>query len=107
MPGSAAISPEASPRAHARAFSHRLHAGDQAAYIVTLICATSIILITSLVAFELFTNSATSRHRFGWGFLFTRTWDPVAGAFGALPFVYGTCVTSALALVLAVPLGVG
>ena len=35
------------------------------------------------------------------------TWDPVAGDFGALPFIYGTLVTSALALLIAVPLGLG
>ena len=40
-------------------------------------------------------------------FLLTQTWDPVAGQFGALPFIYGTVVTSALALLIAVPLGVG
>ena len=48
-----------------------------------------------------------SRHQFGWSFLVTSTWDPVAGEFGALPFIYGTVVTSALALLMAIPLGVG
>jgi phosphate transport system permease protein len=47
------------------------------------------------------------RHQFGWSFLVTSTWDPVAGQFGALPFIYGTVVTSALALLMAIPLGVG
>ena len=36
-----------------------------------------------------------------------QTWDPVAGQFGALPFIYGTVVTSALALLIGIPLGVG
>jgi len=45
--------------------------------------------------------------RFGLEFLTTTTWDPVARAFGALPMLYGTLVTSALALVLAVPVGLG
>jgi phosphate transport system permease protein len=44
---------------------------------------------------------------FGWRFLVTSTWDPVAGSFGALPFVYGTLVSSALALLIAVPLSLG
>src|SRR5262249_16170181 len=43
----------------------------------------------------------------GWGFLVSTNWDPVQGQFGALPFIYGTLVTSALALIIAVPLGVG
>jgi phosphate transport system permease protein len=44
---------------------------------------------------------------FGWRFLFTSTWDPVAQHFGALPLVYGTIVSSVLALLIAVPLGLG
>jgi phosphate transport system permease protein len=43
---------------------------------------------------------------FGWNFLRTSRWDPNGGHFGALPFIYGTCVTSAIALLIAVPLGV-
>jgi phosphate transport system permease protein len=44
---------------------------------------------------------------FGWSFLFTSTWDPVAQHFGALPLIYGTIVSSMLALSIAVPLGIG
>ncbi len=43
----------------------------------------------------------------GWRFLVTSTWDPVAEIFGALPFVYGTLVSSALALLISVPLSIG
>jgi phosphate transport system permease protein len=95
------------PQGRARSFRERLKAGDEAAYVLTLACAASIVLVTAWLAFELWKNSALSRHAFGWSFLFTKTWDPVAGQFGALPFIYGTLVTSALALLLAVPLGVG
>jgi phosphate transport system permease protein len=56
---------------------------------------------------ELFRNSGDARHKFGWAFFFTSTWDPVAGQFGAWPFIYGTLITSAVALVLSVPLGLG
>lgn len=45
--------------------------------------------------------------RFGFAFFATSVWDPVLGQFGALPFVYGTVVSSAIALALAVPLGLG
>ena len=44
---------------------------------------------------------------FGWRFLVTSHWDPVAGEFGALPFIYGTLVSSLLALLIAVPLSLG
>jgi phosphate transport system permease protein len=64
-------------------------------------------LITALLIFELYKNSAVARQKFGWSFLFTSVWDPVAGQFGALPFIYGTVVTSTLALVIGIPLGVG
>ena len=64
-------------------------------------------LVTALLVFELYVNSSLSRSTFGWSFLVTQTWDPVAGKFGALPFIYGTLVTSALALFIGIPLGVG
>src|SRR5207248_955102 len=43
----------------------------------------------------------------GFSFLWGRTWDPVTNKFGALPFIYGTVITSFLALLISVPLGVG
>ncbi len=45
--------------------------------------------------------------RFGWLFLVTSEWDPVAERFGVLPFLYGTLVSSLLALAIAAPLGIG
>jgi phosphate transport system permease protein len=85
----------------------RLKKGDEVTYLITLACAFSIVVITAMLFYELFAKSALARHKFGWDFLFSTTWDPVAGQFGALPFIYGTVVTSALALIIAVPLGVG
>jgi phosphate transport system permease protein len=55
----------------------------------------------------LFEQSAAARAAFGWSFLWTSTWDPVALRFGALPFVYGTLATTAIAIALALPLGLG
>jgi phosphate transport system permease protein len=88
-----------------RALFHRLRTGDEIAHLLTLVSACSIILITSLVVYELWVNSHLSRQKFGWNFFFTRIWDPVFDHFGALPFIYGTVITSALALLVAVPLG--
>jgi phosphate transport system permease protein len=73
----------------------------------TLGFALAILGLALLVAWQLFIHSKLSREQFGWSFLWTQTWDPVAGQFGALPFIYGTLVTSVLALVIAVPLGLG
>jgi len=88
-------------------FLARLRSGDEIAHLITLLFAASIFLITALLVFELYRNSALPRQQFGWRFLVARVWDPVFGHFGALPFIYGTVVTSFVALLLAVPLGVG
>ena len=80
---------------------------EQLPYLLTLLSAVTIVVITCMIVLQLFDNSALSRHKSGWSFLFTHTWDPIAGIFGAVPFIYGTVVTSALALIIAVPVGIG
>ncbi len=90
-----------------RAFVRRLKAGDEIAYLLTFLCAASVIAITGLLVWQLYDSSAESRAKFGWAFLWSTTWDPVNGQFGALPFIYGTLVTSGLAMLIGIPLGVG
>ena len=90
-----------------KSFARRLGSGDEIAHLLTLAFAASVVLITLLLVYELWSHSALSRQRFGWHFLVTTKWDPVFEHFGALPFVFGTLVTSAVSLVLALPLGVG
>jgi phosphate transport system permease protein len=85
----------------------RFRRGDQIAHIVTMVFAASIIIITVLLFYELYAGASLTRAKFGWRFLTGTTWDPVTLEFGALPFIYGTLVTSALALIIGVPLGVG
>lgn len=75
--------------------------------MVTFLFAASVLLIVTLLLMILWTHSALPRAKFGLSFFTGRTWDPVAEDFGAAPFVYGTLVTSALALILGVPLGLG
>ena len=73
-------------------------------------CAAFGLAIIGLLGFlilELVEGSALSLTRLGPGFIFEKVWDPVAGNFGAATFVYGTIVTSVIALLIAVPLGVG
>ncbi len=88
-------------------FLARLRKGDEIAYLVTFASALSIILITGLLVQHLWIDSALARHAFGWHFLYTSAWDPVQNRFGALPFIYGTVVTSTLALLISVPIGIG
>src|ERR1700722_11677450 len=95
----------APPEVGPRPFIQRLRDGDQVAHIITLVFAAVILLITSLLVYELWVNSSLSRAKFGWMFFWTRVWDPVSGDFGAAPFIYGTLVTSVVALAIAVPLG--
>jgi phosphate transport system permease protein len=95
----------APPPAGQRSFISRLTEGDEVAHLLTLIFAASILLLTSLLVYELWINSTLSRAKFGWAFFWARSWDPVSGDFGAAPFIYGTLVTAAVSLAIAVPLG--
>jgi phosphate transport system permease protein len=72
-----------------------------------LLCGCAVIVIVCLILYELGAGSTASIQAFGFGFLTSSHWDPVMGSFGALPFIYGTLVSSVLALLLAVPLSVG
>jgi phosphate transport system permease protein len=90
---------------------------DRAFKILMVLCALSIFAIVGLIAWQLVANSEMTWHKFGLGFFyktFTNSitneplyWDPVNEQFSALPFIYGTLVSSFLALLIAVPLGVG
>ena len=99
--------PSAGPVAGSRSFLSRLREGDEIARILTFLFAASVVLITLLLVFELWQGSVLPRHKFGFDFFRTSVWDPVFDQFGALPFIFGTVITSALALLIAVPLGIG
>jgi len=81
--------------------------GDIVARWVVTVFAASILLVTILVVYQLWVTSAPSRHKSGFGFLISSQWNPVTEEFGALPFIYGTVVTSVLALLISIPLGLG
>jgi phosphate transport system permease protein len=99
--------PSAGPVAGSRSFLSRLRDGDEIARLITFLFAASVVLVTLLLVFELWQGSVLARHKFGLNFFFTRVWDPIFEQFGALPFIYGTVVTSVVALLIAVPLGIG
>ena len=81
--------------------------GDIVARLVVRFFAGIILIVALLAVFQLWTSSAPARQKFGLGFLVSTKWNPVTEEFGALPFIYGTVVTSVLALLISVPLGVG
>jgi phosphate transport system permease protein len=70
-------------------------------------CALVVLAILALIVWQLVSRSQASWHAFGWKFFGGQDWDPVNDQYGALPFIYGTLVSSILALVIAVPLSVG
>src|SRR5260221_4724424 len=75
--------------------------------MITFLFAASVVLVTLLLVFELWQGSVLARYKFGLHFFVTQVWDPIAEQFGALPFIYGTLVTASVALIIAVPLGIG
>ena len=99
--------PSASPVAGSRSFLSRLRDGDEIARLITFLFAATVVLITLLLVFELWKGSALPRHKFGFAFFRTTTWDPIFDKFGALPFIFGTLVTAVVSLLIAVPLGIG
>src|ERR1017187_8200351 len=77
--------------------------GDMVARWVVTLFAASILLVTVLLVYQLWATSAPSRHKSGFGFLFSSEWNPVTEEFGALPFIYGTVVFFDVAALTEVP----
>lgn len=75
--------------------------------IITTACALSIPLLLGFIALQVFVGAWPAFEKFGLSFLTGSTWDVGAGEFGAAPMIYGTVVSSVLALVLATPLALG
>lgn len=80
--------------------------GDRIFEWLTLATALSVVLLVFIVGWQLARGSNLAITRFGFHFLTTSTWDPVAEQYGALPFIYGTAISSLIALILAVPLSI-
>ena len=81
--------------------------GDFVFEKLTLFFSVLVFALVVLMAYEMYSGSSLSIQKFGWSFLVNSTWDPVQEIFGALPAIYGTLVSSFLALLIAVPLGLG
>src|SRR6266571_2173952 len=80
--------------------------GDKAFESLTLAMALAVVVLVILIGWQLWRGSSLAIEKFGFHFLITSTWDPVAEQFGALPFIYGTLVSSMIALLIAVPLSI-
>jgi len=85
----------------------RLISGDGVFRALAYCAAALIAVIAVIFVIAIVIPAVPAISRFGLGFFIIRTWDPVRSQFGALPAIYGTLVTSAIALVIAFPIGLG
>ncbi len=85
----------------------RFAASDALFSTLTRLSAILVLVILSGVALSLIVGAWPALSHFGFGFLTSQSWNPVTEKFGALAPIYGTVVTSAIAIILAVPLGIG
>ncbi len=81
--------------------------GDAVFRSVLAIPAALILVIIGLMLVMVVTQSSEAWRHFGLGFITSTAWEPPFNRFGALPYIYGTVITSVIALVLAAPIGVG
>ncbi len=81
--------------------------GDKIYRSILLIAASSILLIVFAIFYMMIQNSMPTIQRFGIGFLFASEWNPSQQLYGALPFIYGTVVSSVIAILIAVPVSLG
>ncbi|HTL57901.1 MAG TPA: phosphate ABC transporter permease subunit PstC [Candidatus Limnocylindrales bacterium] len=79
---------------------------DKVFKTLTLLMAATVFALLLLIGYELAGGARVSLLKFAWRFLVSSEWDPVNEQFGALPFVFGTVVSSVIALVIAVPLSI-
>ncbi len=87
--------------------TRRLRHGDVIFRALPVLAALLILVTFLSIGYELWQNTPLAREKFGLGFLTSDEWDPVQQKFGALPTIYGTLQTSVLALLFALPLGLG
>lgn len=86
--------------------SRRTQHGDLFFWLVALFFALLVVSLLVVIIAVTWSGSAEARHAFGLGFLTSSSWNPVTGQFGALPAIYGTVVSSLIALLLAGPIGI-
>jgi len=85
----------------------RINYGDRAFKLLLTLAALTIPTLLGFLVYELFTGAKLAIDRFGFEFVTSSTWDPVAEQFGAFPLMFGTLLSSLLALLIAVPLSLG
>jgi phosphate transport system permease protein len=87
--------------------TRRASEGDARFHFLTWAAAAAVLLIFAGVIASLVIGAIPAFKAFGFSFLVSSAWDPTSDEFGGLPSIFGTLVTSALAMLLAVPIGIG
>ena len=90
-----------------RVLSPTGNTGDAVFRTVLFLCALLVLLLVLTMIAAITWKSVPSMRMFGFGFLTSSAWNPIRGDFGALPFIYGTVMSSVIALVISVPLSLG
>ncbi len=101
------VADEAPPTAPMNAVSRRFARIDSSFHNITRFAAFAVFGVLIGVIASLYLGALPSIDKFGLAFLWTNAWNPVTEKFGALAQIYGTFVSSALAMLLAVPIGIG
>src|SRR6478672_7026939 len=102
LQGALSVEPAAASRARTLA---RLRVTDNAFRHITRAAAAGVLIILGGVIFSLFDGALPAFRAFGLNFLVQESWNPVTEKFGALAPIYGTLMTSFIAMAIAVPLG--
>ncbi len=74
---------------------------------MTVCLSSGLVLMVFLMAYVIWQQAEASVQKFGWTFIFSSQWDPVHERFGALPYIYGTVVSTMLAILIAGPISMG
>jgi phosphate transport system permease protein len=85
----------------------RANYGDRIFKLVLTLAALLIPVLLGFLVYELWSGARLAVGRFGFDFVTSSTWDPVAEEFGAFPLIFGTLLSSLIALLIAVPLSLG
>src|SRR5215218_7305192 len=98
--------PPAAPSAPSVSLESTNH-GDRIFRLILTLAAVLIPILLAFLVYELWSGARLAVGRYGFDFITSSTWDPVAEEFGAFPLVFGTLVSSLIALLIAVPLSLG
>src|SRR5262245_8423642 len=97
--------PQVNPLASRR--SRRDRIGDIALAGISGLASVFALVLIGLIVYKVVDGAWPSIQKFGLSFIWETTWDPNTGVFGALDFIYGTALTSFVALLFAVPISIG